>query len=174
MIPRVSPAIDPLAQRAAIQALEAQRAAYARYARGADANRARLAGGDGTVATAAADEAVRGMGELEDGARRLAPLVSDAAAGASPDERQLLDRQIDAVLREARQAEAAIHNLTAQLEAWRSAYARQLSDAGVPTGTDGGTPGDDAAAPAAARGAGYTAPGGGRTRTAPALFDRRG
>jgi hypothetical protein len=167
MLPPVRPSLDPLAHRAAIQALEAQRASYARFARTMDVHRTALAGGAGDAATAAAEAAVRGHDELAEGARRLAPLV--AAAQADPAAREDVGRRMDAVMDGARAAEAAIHNLTAQLEAWRDAYGRQLAELGV-------TPGGDGAAPATPQPAPYERPGfGGQSPPSPPrLIDRTG
>lgn len=145
MLPPVRPALDPLAHRAAIQALEAQRGAYARFARTMDAHRTALAGGSGDAATAASDAAARGHDELADGARRLGPLVAAADASGDTTEREEVARRLDAMLREAQAAEVAIHNLTTQLEAWRDAYGRQLAEVGLTPGAGGG--GDDTQTP---------------------------
>jgi hypothetical protein len=171
-------ALDPLAHQTAIQALEAQRAAYARFARTMDAHRSAVAGGSGDAAVAAADAAARGHDELAAGARRLAPLVAVAGAPAPGDDTEHAEvaRRLDAVMQEARAAEAAIHHLTAQLEAWRDAYGRQLAELGLPPGAAGPAP--DGVAPTAGAGraaAGYAPRSAAGDRPqAPALLDRKG
>jgi hypothetical protein len=171
-------ALDPLAHQAAIQALEAQRAAYARFARTMDAHRTAVAGGSGDAAVAAADAAARGHDELAAGARRLDPLVAAAVAPAAGDGTAHAEvaRRLDAVMQEARAAETAIHHLTAQLEAWRDAYGRQLAEVGLPPGASGSP--TDGVAPAAGGGrvaAGYAPRSAAGDRPqAPALLDRKG
>lgn len=164
--------IDPLAHKAAIDALEAQRAAYRRYARTMEAQQATLGSGDGDRATAVAEAAVRGFDELDLGARRLQPLVERVYDAGSPD--QLLDvqRQMEDLMQEARVAEAAIQNMTVQLEAWRDAYGRQLAEVGLVPGGDG------AGEPSTPElGSGYgpwgTAPAA-PTPRGPSLIDRKG
>jgi len=180
---RVTPSIDPLAHRAAIEALEAQRAAYQRYARAVDAQRDALAGGSGERAIDAADAAARGYDALAEGARTLAPLVDRAREGGGSEQQDELQRRLDAVAREARVAEAAIHNLAAQLEAWRDAYGRQLAEVGIEPGSAGGSATDGATAPAAgaaARPGPAPAPGygprgrAGDRQGVPSLLDRKG
>lgn len=146
MLPRSLPPLDPMAHRAAIDALEAQRAAYRRYARTVDGQREALSDGDGDRALAAVSRVAEGTQELEAGARRLQPLLDAARGRGSADERRTLDRHLDALTREAQAAEAAVHNMTAQLEAWRAAYGRELADAGVTPGTDAGPESDPLAA----------------------------
>ena len=175
--PALRPALDPLAHRAAIQALESQRAAYARYARSMDAHREALGAGDGDRATAAADAAAHGYEALAEGARRLGPVLAGVTGAGSEAEAAEVQRQVEAMVRAAREAEASIHNLTAQLEAWRDAYARQLADLGLtPGGEAGGAPASGAPDPAAAASAGYgrDGRGAGAGRPAPTLLDRRG
>jgi multidrug resistance efflux pump len=167
-----TPSLDPAARRAAIDALEAQRAAYHRYARQMEAERAALGVGDGDRATRAAEAAVRGFGELQDGTQRLAPLVDGIVRGGDAATAREVERHMDQLLAEARAAEAAIQNLALQLEAWRDAYGRQLAEAGLPPGGADG------------RGAGELRPapygeGGGHAARAPhatrvTLLDRRG
>jgi hypothetical protein len=182
--PVVRPALDPLAHRGAIQALEAQRSAYARYARSMDTHREALAAGSGDAAAAAADEAARGYDALAEGARRLGPTLAGVAGAGTEDEAAEVQRQVEAMMRAAREAETAIHNLTAQLEAWRDAYARQLSDVGLaPNGgaAAAGAPGASAAGaepgPSAGVASGY-GPRGRSSRAAapqaPSLIDRKG
>jgi hypothetical protein len=172
VIPRIRPALDPLAQRAAIQALETQRAAYARYARGMDGHRAAVAAGDGGAALAATAAAEDGHRELDEGARRLAPLVEAAHAAGGDADREVLRRQVDAMMAQARAAETVIHNLTQQLEAWHAAYSRQLAETGVVAG-EGGAAGGDAASggPASYHRRGSAADAGTPVRP---LIDRRG
>jgi hypothetical protein len=87
------------------------------------------------------------------------------------------------MMRAAREAETAIHNLTAQLEAWRDAYARQLSDVGLtPQGGAAAAGAPSASTAGAEAGAGGGASGyGPRGRharavapPAPSLIDRKG
>jgi multidrug resistance efflux pump len=179
----IRPAIDPIAHRAAMDAIQAQRAAFQRYARALDAQRASLDDGAGDRALAAADAAVRGHDELAEGARRLGPLVERATRGGDTESSREVQRQMEELLTQARSAEAAIQNMASQLEAWRAEYGRQLAEAGL---TPGGTPaaeardaglvgaatGDAGAArhPYTAAGAGSAAGGAGRV----SLIDRRG
>jgi hypothetical protein len=176
--PPIRPAINPLAHRAAIDALEAQRAAYQRFARMVEQQQPALADGDGQRAAAFADEAVLGFQELEEGAKRLAPLVAEARATGSADEAQAMRRELDALTREATRAELAIRNLSVQLEAWRDAYGRQLDEMGIAVGgaSASGAPGDpaqsasSAAGPQARSGRGGYGPRG----AVPSLIDRKG
>jgi hypothetical protein len=164
------PSLPPLAHRAALDALEAQRAAYQRYARQVEAQRHSLGDGDADRAVAATELVERGFAELEAGARRLGALVTSARALAGQDELAALERTIDELAREARRAETAISNLAAQFEAWRDAYGRQLTELGV-TPAAGGA-GDDRAGAG-----GYGPRGAGQQRTPgaiPSLIDRRG
>jgi hypothetical protein len=151
----IRPALDPLAHRAAIQALETQRTAYARYAQRIDAHRDALGGGSGDRAADAARDAARGNDALEEGARRLAPLRAEAHATGSEEQRAEVQRQVEQMMTAARTAEAAIQNLTAQLEAWRDAYAQQLSEVGITPGAAGagGVAAVPGAEPAGAAGA---------------------
>lgn len=185
MIRPIRPAIDPNAHKAAIDALQAQRAAYQRYARAMEAQaRQPLGNGNGgDVAVLTADEAARGFAELEEGAGRLRPALDAVAEGGSPDQVAEVQRQMEQLMRDARAAEAAIQNMTTQLEAWRDAYGRQLAELGLtPGGAGGETVGVGDAARAAspidagrARTAGY----GPRSRAGeragvPAMLDRKG
>lgn len=183
----VSPVIDPLAQKAAIDALEAQRAAYQRYARDVETQRQSLGNGDGDRAVAAAAVAANGLDALHEGARAVRPAVDRAAGAAGPDQMRELQQQMDDMMREAHAAESAIHNLTAQLQAWRDAYGRQLSDVGLTPGSVGNssitaaTPGTDVvpgvtgASTAALGKAGYGRPGQpSDRRPVSSLIDRRG
>lgn len=179
MTMRVTPPIDPLAHRAAIAALEAQRAAYQRYARTVDAQREAIAGGSGARAVDAADAATRGYDELAEGARALGPLVERARAGSEAEQQDALQRRIDAVAREARAAEAAIRNLATQLEAWRDDYGRQLAEVGIEPGSapDGGASpvAGGAPRPGVVPASGYGPRGrGGERRGVPSLLDRKG
>ena len=151
--------IDPLAHRAAIDALEAQRAAYARYARLVEAQQRVLNDGNPDKVVAFTERATRDLVELERGAERLAPLVARATAGLPADGLQDMRLRLDALAHEARRAEAAIRNLTVQLEAWRDALGRQLADAGIVVGGEG--------APA-------PEPPYGRPAIAPRVIDRKG
>ncbi len=183
MIRPIQPAINPVSHRAAIDALEGQRAGYRRYARQIEAQQRTLTDGDGDKALAAAERAAQTFAELEEGARTLAPLLDEARAGAAPDDRREIERRIEEMTREARNAELAIRNLATQLEAWRDAYGRQLADEGIEPGA-GGESGTPAAGAAGAAGAGRVAPHAasgygprGRAverRDVPALLDRKG
>lgn len=155
-------ALDPLAHRAAIDALDAQRAAYQRYARLVELQQHALNDGDPDKVVAFTERAALDLATLEQGAAGLSPLVSRATAGLSADGLQDIRRRLDALAVEARRAEAAIRNLTVQLEAWRDAFARQLAEAGIPAGGE----------PA---GSSYAQPGFGRAAGAtPYVLDRRG
>jgi hypothetical protein len=162
--PILSPPLDPLAHRAAIDALEAQRAAYRRYARTVEANRATLGDGNGDRASAVVEEAASGFDALERGARQLEPLVERVTQSGSADQVREMQRRMDELMHEARAAEMAIRNLSTQLEAWRDAYGRQLAELGITPGTsDGSEPAEPAARTP------YTAPS-----QAPRILDRRG
>lgn len=178
--PNVRPVLDPLAHKSAIDALEAQRAAYRRYARTVEAQRAAVGDGDGDRAMAAVDRAASDFVELTEGARRLEPLVRQVHETGSLDQVRDMERQMERLMREARQAEAAIQNMTTQLEAWRDAYGRQLAEVGVVPGGAGSGASDAREAGGVprppARGGPYGAPAGdppgapGRAT----LIDRRG
>lgn len=165
MTSSIRSAINPIAQRAAIDALEAQRAAYQRFARMVEQQQAALGGGDGDRAVAFADQAALWFRELEQGARALAPLVAEARASGAPADAQEMRRRIEELTRDSQRAEQAIRNLATQLEAWRDAYGRQLSDVGLAPG-GAPTPGPEE------RAGGYGPRGGGGA--VPSLIDRRG
>ena len=181
--PITKPPIDPLAHRAAIEAMEAQRAAYQRYARTVEMQRATLGDGDGDRALAAVDAATRDFVELGEGARRLEPLVAAVRDGGSEDQLREMQRQMEQLMRDARQAENAIHDMTSQLEAWRDAYGRQLAELGLRPGA-GREAGDGTVAPdprdvlreTARDAAAAREPYGGRARGpgAPSVIDRKG
>ena len=156
--------IDPLSHRAAIDALEAQRAAYRRFARMAEAQQDHLASGDADQVAAFTDGAAHTVRELHAGVRDVRALVDQASQHASGAERQDIERLMNAMMSEARNAETAIRNLTTQLEAWRDAYGRQLSDLGVTPGTT------DEATPTVGRRSAYDAGHGGTPR----ILDRKG
>jgi hypothetical protein len=171
--------LDPLAHRAAIDALEAQRAAYRRYARAMEAQQRTLTDGDGDRASAVAETASRGFDELQTGARRLQPLLERASEAGTPEQLVEMRRQMEELMREARSAEAAIQNMSVQLEAWRDAYGRQLAELGiVPGGSEAERTPEGAAGAAEARASGgYGRTGAQARRTAgtvPSLIDRRG
>jgi hypothetical protein len=178
--PTVRPALDPLAHKAAIDALEAQRAAYRRFARTGEGQRLQINDGDGDKALAAGAEAARGFEELTDGARKLEPALREVRDAGSAEQLQEVERRMEELMRDARQAEAAIQNLSLQLEAWRDAYGRQLAELGLAPGSAGdGAPAEPAAPgreQGAAHGGPYVQPGFGRGRGAsrPTLIDRRG
>jgi hypothetical protein len=132
----INPPIDPLSHKAAIDAMEAQRAAYRRFARNADAQREALGDGDGERAVAAADSLTRDYATLERGAHELRPMLERVSGSAAPEALREVRRRMDDMMREARAAETAILNLTSQLEAWRDAYGRQLAEAGLAPGGD--------------------------------------
>ena len=165
----IRPAINPIAQRAAIDALEAQRAAYQRFARMVEQQQATLGDGDGDRAVAFADEAVRGFQELDRGAQQLAPLLAEARAVETPDDAQAMRRRLSDLTREAQRAELSIRNLSAQLEAWRDAYGRQLGELGITPGAPPGSSESVDAGRGGRTGRGYGAPG-----SIPSLIDRRG
>jgi len=169
----VSPSIDPLAHRATIDALDAQRAAYRRYARNLEAQRGTLTDGDPDRAASAVDEAARGFGELQAGAQKLAPVLDHARLTASPDQLREIQQRVEELMHAAQSAEAAIHNLSSQLEVWRDAYGRQLAEVGITPGEASG--GDDPpGADPTARPAPYGARGGGHVGpAAPRLLDRK-
>ena len=161
----IAPPIDPLSHRAAIDALEAQRSAYRRFARMAEAQQDHLASGDADQVAAFTDGAARTVRELHDGVRDVRALVDQASQHASTAQRQDIERLMNAMMSEARNAETAIRNLTTQLEAWRDAYGRQLSDLGV---TPGAT--DDPTPSSAGRRSAYDA----THRGTPRILDRKG
>ena len=138
----ISQIIDPHAQRAAIDALEAQRAAYRRFARQAEAQRVPLSDGDVEQVAAFTDGAAAGVDALHQGAHRVRALVDSASAQASAPDLRELERRMDDMMREARTAEVAIRNLTSQLEAWRDAYGRQLAESGLTPGASGDSTSD--------------------------------
>ena len=158
--------IDPLSHRAAIDALEAQRAAYRRFARMAEAQQDHLSSGDADRVAAFTDGAARTVRDLEAGVRDVRALVDQVSQHASTAQRQDIERVMNAMMSEARNAETAIRNLTTQLEAWRDAYGRQLSDLGI---TPGAT---DDATPVPGRRSAYEAGHGGTS--APRILDRKG
>ena len=183
--PPVRPAINPIAHKAAIDALEAQRAAYRRFARSVDGQRLQLNDGDGDTAGAAGAEAARGFEELEQGARRLEPMLREVRGAGSAEQLQEVERRMEELMRDARQAEMAIQNLSLQLEAWRDAYGRQLAELGLVPGSAAaggegpeGAPADPTGATRdqVARRGPYVQPGFGRSNGAarPTLIDRRG
>lgn len=176
--PVVTPALDPLAHRAAMDALEAQRGAYRRYAQLVGAQQARLTDGDGARAAAFAEEATRGFDALAEGARGLEPLLDRVRGAGTADQVREREHQMEALMHDARQAELAIRNLAVQLEAWRDAYGRQLAEVGL---EPGGLPEADTVAPSAAAATpGYPMPGygprgrSGDRRGIPSLLDRKG
>ena len=170
--------LDPLAHRAAIDALEAQRAAYRRYARAMEAQQQTLTDGDGDRASTAAEVAVRGFDELQTGARHLQPLLDRVGEGGTPEQLVEMQRHMEALMRDARTAETAIQNMSVQLEAWRDAYGRQLAELGVVPGGDADRSGDGAAGGGDGRAAPGYGPSGVRPRraavTVASLIDRRG
>jgi hypothetical protein len=174
----VTPSLDPLAYRAAIDALEAQRAAYRRYARTVEAQGTSLGDGDGDRATALADLTARGFDELETSARRLDPVLRQVTESGSATQIQEVQGQMAEMMREAREAETAIRNLTLQLEAWRDAYGRQLAELGFPPRPDAEAV--EGQAPAGTSTSGrrrpYVQPGFGRGAgtTRPTLIDKTG
>lgn len=139
MLPSVKPALDPLAQRAAIDALEAQRAAYRRYARTVDEQSRAVGSGDADRAVAASDAAARGFDELDAAARALRPHLDRVRTEGSPDQQADIQRRLDTLASDADRAQSAIQNLTAQLDAWRVAYGRQLASLGLTPGGAGST-----------------------------------
>src|SRR5438067_437253 len=137
----VTTSIDPLAHRAAIDALDAQRAAYRRYARALETQRSTLTDGDPDKAATVVDEATRGYTELQAGAQRLAPVLDHARQASSADDLRDIQQRVEDLMHAARSAEAAIQNLSTQLEVWRDAYGKQLAEVGLTPGTDTGTGG---------------------------------
>jgi hypothetical protein len=165
----ISPAIDPLSQRSAIDALEAQRAAYRRFAQQAQAQSATLGTGDVDPVAAFADGAAQDMTSLHHGARTVGTIMDAARGGGmSPSDLAELERRMEAMMREARDAETAIRNLTTQLEAWRDAFGKQLADLGITPGATSSASSDTPADPAA-RGYGQR-----EVARAPRLLDRKG
>jgi DNA repair exonuclease SbcCD ATPase subunit len=173
----VSPSIDPLAQRAAIDALDAQRAAYRRYARTLEAQRGTLTDGDPDKAAAAVDEATRGYAELQAGAQQLAPTLDRVRQSSNVDELREIQQRVEQLMREAQSAESAIQNLSTQLQSWRDAYGKQLAELGLPPGGDaGGTGGGDQTSDGTVRGATYGSPGFSRMPgpgPSPRILDRK-
>ena len=145
MIPSIKPALDPLAQREAIEALEAQRAAYQRYARSVDDQTRAVGNGEADTAVAAANTTTRGFDELDAGAQALRPHLTRVREQGTPDQQADVQRHLDALSSDANRAQTAIQNLTSQLDAWRLAYGRQLAAVGLTPGSSGAT-GTDAAA----------------------------
>ena len=176
--PIVRPLLDPLAHKSAIDALEAQRAAYRRYARNVESQRQQLGDGDADRAVAFAETATRDFDELDAGARRVQPLVQRVHEVGSADQVSEVRRHMEALMHDARSAETAIRNLATQLEAWRDAYGRQLAELGVTPGAEGqsgavaGTEGEDGRASRLA----YGQPGFGRAsvKRLPRILDRKG
>ena len=158
----ISPSIDPIAQRAAIDALEAQRAAYRRFARQAEAQQAPLSSGDIDQVTAFTNDAASTVGALHDGTHAARALADQASQQASDVQLRELERRMTDMTREAQNAEVAIRNLTTQLEAWRDAYGRQLAELGV-------TPGASDAPDPAARAYGHR-----DSSPPPRILDRKG
>lgn len=164
----IIPPLDPLAHKAAIDAMEAQRAAYRRYARLVESQHRSLNDGDADRAAAVADDVMSGSEALEAGARELAPLVARARGRAEGGQREEIQRMIEALAHDALKAEQAIRNLSSQLEAWRDATGRQLAEVGIVPDGDG-APAPDA--PDAPR-RGYGVPNAGAQP--PRILDRRG
>jgi hypothetical protein len=170
----------PIAHRGALDALEAQRAAYQRYARLVEQQRQTLGDGDADRAAAFAAVAASENDALEEGARGLAPLVERVRAEGGEAVRAEVERRVEALMREAHAAELAVRNLATQLEAWRDVYGRQLAELGATPGTDAS--GEDGAAvgqtgDVRAPTGGYGPRGVGARRTTgavPSLIDRRG
>jgi len=166
----ISPAIDPLSQRAAIDAMEAQRAAYRRFAHQAEAQQTSLGNGDLDQVARFTNGATQDMDALHKGARTVGSMMDAARGGTtSPADLAELERRMDAMMREAREAETAIRNLTTQLEAWRDAFGKQLADLGVATGGTPTTPSTDAPSDPSARGYGKR-----DVTHTPRLLDRKG
>ena len=134
----VLPVLDPLAQQAAINLLEAQRAAYRRYARAVETQRQSLGDGDGDRAVAAAASAASGLDMLHESARALHPVLDRASRLADPNQLRELQSRMGDMMRDAQFAASAIDNLTAQLQAWRDAYGRQLAEVGLAPGSAAG------------------------------------
>lgn len=127
--------IDLHAQRTAIDALEAQRAAYRRFARLAESQQSSLATGDVDQVSAFTDGAAQTVRDLDAGARHVRTLVDRASHTASEAELREVERMMNSMMTEARNAETSIRNLTTQLEAWRDAYGRQLTELGITPGS---------------------------------------
>jgi hypothetical protein len=123
--------LNPAVYKGAITALEAQRAAYQRYARMVEAQNASIGSGDADRVAQFAESAVKELGELEEGARKLEPQLDLLSSKGSREEMQEIRRMLDDLARDARAAELSIQNLTSQLEAWRDEYGRQLNELGV-------------------------------------------
>ena len=162
----ISPTIDPQAQRAAIEALESQRAAYRRFARQAEAQQQPLSNGDIDQVASFTESAGGAVATLHEGAHAARSLANSATDQASEVQLRELERRMEDMMREARNAEVAIRNLTTQLEAWRDAYGRQLSDLGITPGASGTS---DAPDPAA-RAYGHRRD----TSSPPRILDRKG
>src|ERR1041384_432094 len=128
------PPIDLSSHRAAIDALEAQRAAYRRFARQAEAQQAATSAGDVGAAEAFTDGAVHTVAQLHEHARSVRDLVDAASSRASDVQLREIEHRVAEMVREARNAETAIRNLSTQLEAWRDAYGRQLAEIGIVPG----------------------------------------
>jgi hypothetical protein len=149
--------LNPAAFKGAILALEAQRAAYQRYARMVEAQHGALGAGDGDRLSQFAEHATRELHELEQGAQQLEPQLDLLRSVSGPEDMQEVRRMLDDLAKDARMAQVSIQNLTAQLEAWRDEYGRQLTALGV------ALPGSDEARPA------YAAP-----PSTSFLLDRKG
>lgn len=164
--------LSPASHRAAIDALEAQRAAYRRLARDAEAQQTATSGGDVTQASSFAESTSSRVDALHEGARATQALVDGATPNASAQELRELELRMDDMMREARNAELAIRNLTTQLEAWRDAYGRQLAELGIPPAAVA----DLAATGADASRLSYGATGFGRESkpAVPRILDRKG
>ena len=130
----ISPSIDLLSHRAAIDALEAQRAAYRRFARLAESQQGALNAGDLEAAATFTEGAGRQVDSLAEGARGVRTLVDAVSHGATDVQMHEIERRMQEMMREARSAETAIRNLTTQLEAWRDAFGRQLGEVGITPG----------------------------------------
>jgi hypothetical protein len=144
----VPPILDPLAHRATIDALDAQRGAYQRYARSLEAQRGKLTDGDPDEAGAAVEVALRDFDDLDARAHHLQPILDHARSLANVEQLREIQQRVEDLMHDARGAETAIRNLSSQLEVWRDAYGRQLAELGInPTGGDAGD--GDAAKPGA-------------------------
>jgi hypothetical protein len=154
--------LNPAVYKSAINALEAQRAAYRRYARMVESQQGSLGAGDAERVVKFAERATTELGELETGAATLQPQLDLVRSVASRDQSVEIHRLLDDLARDAQAAQLSIQNLSVQLEAWRDEYGRQLGELGVALpGTDEGT----------ARGTTYGAP---RGATKSYLLDRKG
>lgn len=192
MLPPLRPALDPLAERTAIDAIEAQRAAYRRYAQAVDAHSQAVGTGDADRAVAAADTVADGADALDAGARALRPHLDRVRAHRSPEQQEDVQRRLAMLASDGDRAQTAIHNLTAQLDAWRVAYGRQLGAASLTPGASGRSTTDGTGGVAASGGGsdvpvdvlgasrahdhGVYGPRGqaGATQRAPTLLNRRG